>query len=87
MDSFKKQVKVWTFKRNMNCELCYPFVYTHQGKLLWYAEYFDVSLDYIFGRTDKPQGTEFIEACFDPRSPMNAKLKELMFQLAEGGDA
>ena len=22
--------------------------------LLWYADYFDVSLDYIFGRTDKP---------------------------------
>ena len=73
--------------------------------LLWYANYFDVSLDYIFGRTDKPQGKlfknqpnvlkkkiakdedfrEFIEACFDPRSPMNAKLKEMMFKLAEGG--
>lgn len=25
-------------------------------KLLWYADFFDVSLDYIFGRTDKPQG-------------------------------
>lgn len=24
--------------------------------LMWYAEFFDVSLDYIFGRTDKPQG-------------------------------
>ena len=24
--------------------------------LVWYANYFDVSLDYIFGRTDKPQG-------------------------------
>lgn len=23
---------------------------------LWYADYFDVSLDYIFGRTDQPQG-------------------------------
>jgi DNA-binding XRE family transcriptional regulator len=22
----------------------------------WYADYFDVSMDYIFGRTDKPQG-------------------------------
>jgi len=72
--------------------------------LLWYADYFDVSLDYIFGRTDNPQGTtykhqpnilkkkieqgeefkEFIEACFDPRSPMHAKLKEMMFKLAEG---
>ena len=24
--------------------------------LLWYSDYFDVSLDYIFGRTDSPQG-------------------------------
>ena len=24
--------------------------------LLWYADYFDVSMDYLFGRTDKPQG-------------------------------
>ena len=24
--------------------------------LLWYADYFDVSLDYIFCRTDQPQG-------------------------------
>ena len=24
--------------------------------LLRYADYFDVSLDYIFGRTDKPEG-------------------------------
>ena len=24
--------------------------------LLWYSDYFDVSMDYIFGRTDKPQG-------------------------------
>ena len=74
--------------------------------LLWYANYFDVSLDYIFGRTENPEGKlykhqpeilkkkieqgeefkEFIEACFDPRSPMNAKLKNMMFKLAEGGD-
>ena len=24
--------------------------------LTWYADYFDVSMDYIFGRTDNPQG-------------------------------
>ena len=23
---------------------------------LWYADYFDVSMDWIYGRTDKPQG-------------------------------
>jgi transcriptional regulator with XRE-family HTH domain len=27
--------------------------------LVWYANYFDVSLDYIFGRTDKPQGVQY----------------------------
>ena len=74
--------------------------------LLWYADYFDVSLDYIFGRTNRPQGKEyanqpdvlkkkianndefrdFIEACFDPRSPMNARLREMMIKLAEDGD-
>ena len=52
-----------------------------------YADYFDVSLDYIFARTDKPQGITyafkpkaapereemrlFIEMFFDPQSPMH----------------
>lgn len=27
--------------------------------LLWYADYFDVSLDFIFGRTDSPQGKQY----------------------------
>ena len=73
--------------------------------LMKYAEYFNVSLDYIFGRTDNPEGTifknepeilkrkairedewgDFIEACFDPRSPMNKKLKEMIMQMAGGG--
>jgi transcriptional regulator with XRE-family HTH domain len=73
--------------------------------LLWYADYFDVSLDYLFCRTDNPQGKlyqydpivlknrmankrdweEFIEACFDEGSPMNAKLKESLINMA-GGD-
>ena len=66
--------------------------------LLWYGEYFDVSMDYIFGRTDKPQGKlynyqpkiledermqEFVEMCFDPSSPANAKLKEAVLKLLE----
>ena len=62
--------------------------------LLRYAEYFDVSLDYIFGRTDNPQGTQyeykpkieesdpemkrFIEMCFVPGSPINERLKETL---------
>ena len=75
--------------------------------LLKYANYFDVSADYLLGRTDKPEGIlynnepevlkskvireeeweDFIEACFDPRSPMNKKLKDIMMQMAGGGDA
>ena len=67
-----------------------------------YADYFDVSLDYIFGRTDKPQGEtyefkpkaapereeirRFIEMCFDPKSPMNEKLKEALLRMMEGGE-
>ena len=73
--------------------------------LLWYADYFDVSMDYIFCRTDQPQGktydyqpkrvkekmankqdwNEFVEACFEPGSPMNEKLKEMILKMA-GGD-
>jgi len=65
--------------------------------LLWYADYFDISLDYIFGRTDQPQGKlyeykpkiqqsdpqmqKFVEMCFDPASPMNARLKETLLQM------
>jgi len=65
--------------------------------LLWYADYFDVSMDYIFGRTDKPQGKlyeynpkitadseqlrQFIEMCFDPSSPVSEKLKGSMMEL------
>ena len=61
-----------------------------------YADYFDVSMDYIFGRTDKPQGKlydytpkafddekmqQFVEMCFDPKSPMNERLKETLLQM------
>jgi len=65
--------------------------------LLWYADYFDVSMDYIYGRTDKPQGRlydyrpkimedsaemrQFIEMCFDPNSPMNDKLKQTLIDM------
>ena len=65
--------------------------------LLWYADYFDVSMDYIYGRTDKPQGKlyeyrpriledsadmrQFIEMCFDPKSPMNDKLKQTLIEM------
>ena len=67
--------------------------------LLRYADFFDVSLDYIFGRTDDPHGRtygnqphieesfpemeQFIEMCFDPKSPINARLKATLRQMLE----
>jgi len=67
-----------------------------------YADYFDVSLDYICGRTDKPEGKlftarpniggdneeirQFIEMCFDPKTKMSVKLKDMLYQMMIGGD-
>ena len=64
-----------------------------------YADYFDVSMDYIFARTDNPEGKlyahqpkalagnkevqQFIELCFDPGSPYNERLKETMLRMLE----
>lgn len=65
------------------------------------ADYFDVSLDYILGRTDHPQGKlyelktkvgyapemeNFVEMCFDPKSPMNARLKQTLLQMLKEED-
>lgn len=67
--------------------------------LMLYADFFDVSLDYIFGHTDNPQGKlynyqpqfmksgdtmqELIEMCFDPKSFANAKLKQALLELLQ----
>ncbi len=64
-----------------------------------YADLFDVSLDYIFARTDAPGGKQFecqpslppdkeemrrfIEMCFEPGTPANLKLKESMLRIME----
>lgn len=64
-----------------------------------YADYFDVSLDYIFGRCDEPQGKLyehrprieqanpdlklFVDMCFDPASPMSERLKEVLTKMLE----
>lgn len=66
---------------------------------LVYADYFDVSLDYIFGRCDEPQGKLyehrprveqgnpdlklFVDMCFDPASPMSGRLKEVLTKMLE----
>ena len=65
--------------------------------LLWYADYFDVSLDYIFGRTDQPQGKlyeyrpkfvednqemkKFVDMCFNPNSSINERLKQVIIEI------
>ena len=62
-----------------------------------YADYFDVSMDYIFGRTDNPKGelyenhvnvgmnnpemARFVEMCFDPGSAMNERLKATLVKM------
>ena len=67
--------------------------------LTCYADYFDVSLDYIFGRTDCPQGKvyechvrlsetdpeieKFVEMCFDPKSPMSERLKATLIRMLQ----
>ncbi len=64
--------------------------------LIKYADYFDISMDFLVGRADSPQGKlyqyqpkelnddkmmEFVEMCFEPNSPANAKLKEAVIKL------
>ena len=65
--------------------------------LIWWADYFDVSMDYLTCRTDQPQGKlyeckprakpcgedmkQFIEMCFDPASPYSSKLKDMLLQM------
>lgn len=67
--------------------------------LVWWADYFNVSMDYLTCRTDQPEGKlfkykpkmnatsedmkQFIEMCFDPASPYNAKLKDTLFKMME----
>lgn len=68
--------------------------------LVWWADYFDVSLDYLCCRTDQPQGKlyeckpklnmsgedmeQFIKMCFDPKSPYNEKLKDAILAMMKG---
>ncbi|MBD5133373.1 MAG: helix-turn-helix transcriptional regulator [Clostridiales bacterium] len=67
--------------------------------LVWWADYFNVSMDYLTCRTDQPEGKlyeskpkldttsedmkQFIEMCFDPTSPFNGKLKDTLLKLME----
>lgn len=69
------------------------------GVLIQYADYFDVSCDYLLGRTDNPQGKlyecisqsqkcnpelkEFVDMCFDPSSPASARMKDTLLKILE----
>ena len=61
------------------------------------ADYFDVSADYLLGRTDNPEGKLYgqsklessdrmqdsIEMCFEPNTKANQKLKEALKKMLE----
>lgn len=65
--------------------------------LIKLADYFDVSADYLLGRTDNPHGKyfgksalsqseqidDFIEMCFAPNTEANNKLKQALKTLIE----
>lgn len=63
-----------------------------------YADFFDVSMDYIFTRCDEPHGklyyyqpkvrknalprwSQFVEMCFDPKSPYYNRMKESVLRM------
>ena len=65
--------------------------------LIWYADYFDVSLDYLCCRADQPEGKlyefkprvfednaemrQFVEMCFNPKSPIHDRLKDTLIAM------
>ena len=69
--------------------------------LVWYADYFDVSMDYLCCRTGSPQGRlyeykpkileedgdvkRFVEMCFDTASPVNGRLRAAIIEILEEG--
>lgn len=56
--------------------------------IVWYAKYFHVSVDYIFGLADAPKMEDwhaFIEECFQPGTVLNTRLKDILIQLADNG--
>lgn len=64
--------------------------------LVWWADYFDVSLDYLCQRIDNPHGRpytavpkgkagreikQFIETCFNPKSQACKQIKAELFKI------
>ena len=68
---------------------CFP----SYSVLIKIADYFNVSTDYLLGRTDNSvlyvqvesgdKMNDFIEMCFDPKTPANARLKEILRKMME----
>ena len=71
---------------------------TKDKEVIGYGTFFNVSLDYIFGRCDEPHGqlydaqpkpledtqlSSFLSMCFDPSSSANAKLKEAVRRILQ----
>jgi transcriptional regulator with XRE-family HTH domain len=66
-----------------------------------YADYFDVSTDYLLERCEQPEGKlyqvrpaflneneqlkQFIEMCFDPSTTASAQLKETLYKMMTAG--
>ena len=48
--------------------------------LIWYAQYFEGAEEYV---RRKPDWSEFVEACFEPGSELNRKLKQMVLNMAE----
>ena len=48
--------------------------------MLWYADYFDVSMDYIYGRTDDPRGKlyEYKPEVLREASERNEEIKQFV---------
>lgn len=62
--------------------------------MIWLADFYDVSLDYIYGRCDSPHGRKYeykpkhnvqvekiLAECFNPKSRANQRLKEHLWEL------
>lgn len=65
--------------------------------LVCLADYYNVSMDFLCCRTEKPQGQfydyipknritedamkQFIEMCFDPQSPVSSRVKESILEI------
>ena len=65
------------------------------------ADHFDVSADYLLGRTERPEGKlyavrpaflneneqlkQFIEMCFDPTTTASARLKDMLYKMMTVG--